>query len=65
MSSIPAPVQQVLQARSHSLDLKIDTAVAKKTIDAQQQAGDAVNALLEQAVQVQTQIANGYLDVKV
>ena len=65
MSRITAPVQQVLQARSHSFDLKIDTAVARQAIDAQQQAGDAVNALLEQAVQAQAQIADGRLDVKV
>ncbi len=65
MSSIPAPVQQALQARNDATQQQVATAVARKSLDVQKQTGDAINALLEQAVNVQRQIADGHLDVKV
>ncbi|MGB7326187.1 MAG: putative motility protein [Rubripirellula sp.] len=65
MSSIPAPVQQVLQARDQAMIQKIDMAVAKKALDTQKQSGDAIISMLEQTVNVQKQIANGHLDVRV
>ncbi len=65
MSSIPAPVRQVLQARSDATRQQIDTALLRKNLDAQKHAGDAINALLEQAVNVQQQLADGHLDVRV
>ena len=65
MSSIPAPVQQVLQARNDAMRQKIDVAILKKSLDSQKQSGDAINELLSQTVKAQRQIANGYLDVRV
>lgn len=65
MSSIPAPVQQALQARNDATRQQVATAVARKSLDVQKQTGDAINALLEQAVNVQKQIADGHIDVKV
>jgi hypothetical protein len=65
MSSIPGPVQQVLQARSESTQQQINTALLRKSLDTQKQTGDAINQLLEQAVNVQRQIADGHIDVKV
>lgn len=64
MSSIPAPIRNVLQARNDATRQQIDTALMRKSLDSQKQTGDAINALLEQAVEVQRQIANGHLDVK-
>lgn len=65
MSSIPAPVQQVLQAQNDAGRQQINTAILRKGLDHQKQTGDAINALLEQAVDVQRQIADGHIDVKV
>ncbi|QDS93032.1 hypothetical protein FF011L_17870 [Roseimaritima multifibrata] len=65
MSSIPAPVRQVLQARSDATLQKIDMAVLAKHLDVQQQAGDSVNELLQQNATIQRQLAAGYLDVRV
>ncbi len=64
MSSIPAAIRQALQAQQQSTAQKVDLAVVKKQLDVQKQTGDAINALLEQAVSVQKQIASGHLDVK-
>jgi hypothetical protein len=64
MSSIPPAVNQLLQAQNNAVAQKIDTALLKKNLDAQQQAGDAVNALLEHAAEIQKQISAGRLDVK-
>lgn len=65
MSAIPAPVQQVLQARQQATLQKVDVAVVGKQLDAQKQTGDAINSLLEQVVDVQKQISKGHLDVRV
>ncbi|MFK8112908.1 MAG: YjfB family protein [Rubripirellula sp.] len=65
MSSIPAPVRQVLQARSDATQQQINTAIVKKGLDTQKQTGDAINELLSQAVDVQRQLAKGHIDVKV
>ncbi|TWU54595.1 hypothetical protein Poly51_33140 [Rubripirellula tenax] len=65
MSSIPAPVRQLLQARDQATAQKIDMAVTKKALDTQKATGDAIISMLEQTVNVQKQIAKGHLDVKV
>ncbi|QDT03181.1 hypothetical protein K227x_15630 [Rubripirellula lacrimiformis] len=65
MSSIPAPVRQVLQAQQQATAQQVNFAVAGKQLDAQKQTGDAINAMLEQVVDVQSQIAKGHLDVRV
>ena len=64
MTSIPAPVQQVLRARSEATQQQIHTALLRKSLDTQKQSGDAVNELLAQAVEVQRQVALGHIDVK-
>ncbi|MEM6687861.1 MAG: putative motility protein, partial [Planctomycetota bacterium] len=43
---------------------KVDIAVAKEQLDAQKQTGDAINQMLEAAVDVSRQISQGRLDVK-
>ena len=65
MSSIPAPVRQVLAAQRDATNQQINTALLRKGLDAQQQAGDAINALLVQTVELQKQFANGHINVKV
>lgn len=44
---------------------QVDFAVASKTLQAQKQQGDAVIQLIDQAVQIQDQLANGQLDVQI
>ena len=65
MSSIPAPVHQVLQAQNDAGRQQINTAILRKGLDIQQQTGDAIISMLEQAAEVQRQIADGHIDVKV
>jgi len=65
MSSIPAPVRQVIAAQNDAMRQQIDTALIRKSLDTQKQTGDAINALLEQAVNLQEQFASGHVDVKV
>jgi hypothetical protein len=65
MSSIPPAVRQAMAAKNDALQQQVNTAIARKGLDAQQQAGDAINQLLEQAVSVQKQLAAGRIDVKV
>lgn len=65
MSAIPPAVQQTLHARSQATRQQIDAAIVRKGLDIQQQTGDALIALLEQTVDVQRQIADGHIDVKV
>lgn len=65
MSSIPDPVRQAIAAQNDATRQQINTAVARKGLDVQQQAGDAINQLLEQAASMQKQLASGHIDVKV
>jgi len=65
MSAIPAPVQQVLQARQDATQSKIDMALMGKQLDVQQQTGDALNQMIRDVVDVQKQISRGYIDVRV
>ncbi len=65
MSSIADPIQQVLAARSDATNQKINTALLRKSLDTQKQTGDAINALIEQAANLQKQLASGHIDVKV
>ena len=65
MSSIPAPIRQVLAAQNDANNQQINTALLRKGLDAQKQTGDAINALLEQTVELQEQFASGHIDVKV
>ncbi len=65
MSSVSPAVGQLLRAQNEAVRQQIDTVLLKKNLDAQKQAGDATNALLQQAVEVQKQLAAGHLDVSV
>ena len=65
MSSIHPAVAQALQAQTAATNQQIGIAVLGKQLDAQQQAGDAINEMLQQAANVQQQLASGHLDVRV
>ncbi|KAA1260120.1 hypothetical protein LF1_26590 [Rubripirellula obstinata] len=64
MSSIPPAVSAALSVQQQSTAAKINVAVMAKQLDAQRQAGDAINQILESTVQASKQIAAGHLDVK-
>ncbi len=51
--------------KQSQLQNQVDFAVASKTLQAQKQQGDAVIQLIDQAVQIQEQLANGQLDVQI
>jgi len=65
MSCIHPAVTSVLNARNDANEQKVQMTLLAKQLDTQKQAGDAINSMLEQAKQVQTQLADGHLDVKV
>lgn len=65
MSSIPSVVQQALIVQQQATQQKIDVAVIRKSMDVQEQAGQAINELLQQAVTVQRQLTEGRLDVRI
>ena len=65
MSAIPPAVNQVLQAQNQATRQQIDYALLGKQLQAQKQAGDTLNQMLEQAAVAQKQIAAGHLDVRV
>lgn len=65
MSSIPSAVQQALNVQQQATQQKIDVALMKKSLDVQEQTGQAINDLLQQAVTVQRQLSEGRLDVRV
>jgi len=44
---------------------QVDFAVAGKVLQAQKQQGDAAIQLIEQAAQIQEQLASGQLDVEI
>jgi hypothetical protein len=52
MSGIDCAVQNVLNAKQDALQQQISITVAAKQLDAARQQGDAVNALLQEAVQL-------------
>ena len=51
--------------KQSQLQNQIDFAVAGKVLQAQKQQGDAAIQLIEQAAQVQEQLASGQLDVEI
>ncbi len=51
--------------KQSQLQNQIDFAVAGKVLQAQKQQGDAAIQLIEQAAQVQKQLASGQLDVEI
>jgi hypothetical protein len=64
MSSIPPAVSAALNVQQQATASKINVAVMAKQLDAQRQAGDAINQILDSTVQASKQIAEGHLDVK-
>ena len=62
MPSIDPAVSQVLLARQHAVRQQVDIAMLSKSLAAQKQVGDSLNAMIEQVVDIQKQIAAGYLD---
>lgn len=58
-------ISELIQAKAGASQQKVTFAVAAKQLDAQKSQGDALVALVEQAVMVQKQIASGRLDVRV
>ncbi|TWU36593.1 hypothetical protein Q31b_48740 [Novipirellula aureliae] len=65
MSSIHPAVANVLNSRNDANQQQVQMTLLAKQLDTQKQAGDAIHSMLEQAKQVQTQLADGHLDVKV
>jgi hypothetical protein len=59
MSGIDCAVQSVLNAKQDALHNQISIAVAAKQLDAVRQQGDAVNALLQEAVQLSKALGAG------
>lgn len=57
--STDAAINSVLAAKQSALNSQIGTAVAKKSLDAQQAAGDAVNQLLQQAANLSKALGRG------
>ena len=51
--------------KQSQLQNQIDFAIAGKVLQSQKQQGDAVIQLIEQAAQVQAQLASGQLDVEI
>ena len=47
-----------------AIQIQIDTAIASRARQVQQQQGDAVVQLVEDAAKVTEQIASGHIDVK-
>ena len=64
MSSIQATGSPTSQAATIQTLQQINTALLRKSLDVQEQTGEAINHLLQQAVEVQKQISKGYLDVR-
>lgn len=65
MPSLPSVAQQAINVRQQATQQKIDVALARKSLDVQQQTGDAINELLQQAAILQQQLAEGRIDVRV
>ena len=63
--ALPEPVAAVLQARQAATSNEIGVAIARKHLDTQKQAGEAINQILEATVTTAKQISAGHLDVRV
>ncbi len=59
MPAIDSAITNVLAQQQASLANQVSMAVQAKTLDAARQQGDAVNALLEQAVQLGKSLTAG------
>ncbi|EMI57845.1 hypothetical protein RSSM_00713 [Rhodopirellula sallentina SM41] len=55
----------MLQARQDATQTKIDTALLGKQLDVQEATGDAINQMVREVVDVQKQLSNGHIDVRV
>jgi hypothetical protein len=59
MSSLDPAIQSVLAAREEALSSQIGFAVAAKSLDAARQQAEAVQGLLDQAVQLSKAAGSG------
>jgi hypothetical protein len=66
IGNVPASISKLIQAvgEKTQTDNQIAFAVAGKQLKASKQTGEAVVQMLEQVVDLQSQLANGRLDVK-
>ncbi|MDX1925957.1 MAG: putative motility protein [Pirellulaceae bacterium] len=51
--------------KQSQVENQVNLAVAGKALQAQKQQGDAVIQLIDQALQIQEQLADGYIDVQI
>lgn len=67
IGSVPPNVSKILQVAADKAETQsqIAYAVAGKQVQASKQAGEAVLQMIDQAANVQSQLANGRLDVRV
>jgi hypothetical protein len=65
MSSISPNVQSVLQGRKDATQAQVDNALLGQQISALEQTGQAIDKMIVELVDVQKQLANGHIDVRV
>lgn len=67
ISSVPANVSKIIQVASEKAqtESQIAYAVAGKQVQATKQAGEAALQMLDSAMNMQSQLAQGKLDVRV
>ncbi|MEM9365046.1 MAG: hypothetical protein AAGD07_03550 [Planctomycetota bacterium] len=65
MSPISPPVKAVLEARQDATRTKIDIALLGQNLDNQQETGDLINQMVQQAGELQKQLSSGHIDVRV
>jgi len=58
-------IAELVQAKADATQQKIAFGIAAKQLDVQKAQGDAIVNLVEQAVDVQQQLASGHIDIKV
>lgn len=65
MTTLSPAVTKTLEAQKDAMASKINVALLGQQLDAQQEIGDAINQMVKQVVDVQKQLANGHIDVRV
>jgi len=65
MSGIQATCGTTPQLETIATLQQINTALMRKSLDVQKQTGESINTMLQQAVEIQRQLASGHLDIRV
>lgn len=65
MSSISPAVQSALQGRQDATQAQVDSALLGQQINSLEQTGQAIDKMIVELVDVQKQLANGHIDVRV